>query len=318
MVGRKIEEIEGKFLRDEISDYMLYDSAAKHESDRELKKLILKLRDTEHKHAKIWASLLGIKDIDEVHVPFTLRLKVFSYMMARKAFGIAFVTKLLERNEMEGLEDYKNLVKGEKFSKATLEKIRYIMKDEEEHESIMLQQAQKHEAVLNYTKSIVFGLNDGLVEILAVVAGIAMVATNAFTVALTGMIVGVSGTLSMAAGAYISSKSEKVVEESLRSGLKARTRPSREAYYTGVFYFLGALVATSPFILGTSSYFGIAESVLFVAIVLSAASALIAVISDTSIRSRILEMLAISLGTAFVTALVGFLVRTVFGIAISA
>jgi VIT1/CCC1 family predicted Fe2+/Mn2+ transporter len=39
--------------------------------------------------------------------------------------------------------------------------------------------------------------------------------------------------------------------------------------------------------------------------------------SDTSIRRRVLEMLAISLGTAFVTALIGFAVRTVFGVVIT-
>ena len=313
-----IREIERRFLEDEISDYMLYDSAARHESDRELKKLILKLRDTELGHAKIWASLLGLKDVSKAGVPLRLRLKVLTYIVVRKFLGIAFVTKLLERNEKAGLDDYKQLIKGKRFGRTTLKKISHIVKDEEEHERVMLRQTQKHEAALSYTKSIVFGLNDGLVEILAVVAGLAMVATNSFTVALTGMIVGVSGTLSMAAGAYVSSKSERVVEESLKNANKSRTKPAKEAYYTGVFYFIGALVATSPFLFGSFSYAGTVEAVIFVAVVLSAASALIAVISDTSIRNRILEMLAISLGTAFATALIGFIVRTVFGVAISA
>ncbi len=318
MGGGGISEVEREFLEDELSDYMLYDSTARHESDRELKKLILKLRDTELRHAKFWASLLGISDISSIRVSAGLRLKVFLYVIVRKALGIAFVTKMLERNEKAGLEDYKNMVKGGGFSRSTLDKIERIVKEEEGHERILMQQTQKHEAVLNYTRSIVFGLNDGLVEILAVVAGLAMIATNAFTVAITGIIVGVSGTLSMAAGAYISSKSEKVVEESLDGMSMAKTRPSNEAYYTGIFYFIGALVATSPFILGSFSYLGTVEAVILVAIVLSAASALVAIISDTGIMKRILEMLVVSLGAAFATALIGFIVRTVFGVAISA
>ena len=318
MQSNRVKKIERKFLEDELSDYRLYDGTAKHESNRELRKLVLKLRNTELKHARFWAALLGIKDIRNIKMPLNLRIKVFLYAIVRKVLGIAFVTKMLERNEKAGLEDYKNLVKSEGFSKPVLERIKYIVREEEGHERVLMQQTQKHEAVLSYTKSIVFGLNDGLVEILAVVAGLAMVATNAFTVALTGIIVGVSGTLSMAAGAYVSSKSERVVEKSLYDKENLKTRPSKEAYYTGIFYFIGALVATSPFILGAYSYLGIVESVILVAVVLSAASALVAIISDTRIMDRIMEMLAVSLGTALVTAIIGFVVRTVFGIAISA
>jgi VIT1/CCC1 family predicted Fe2+/Mn2+ transporter len=309
--------MENEFLKDELSDYALYDSTAKHESDPELRKLVLRLRETELKHAKVWGGLLGIKDVSKVQMPMAMRLKVWLYVLARRFMGIAFVTKLLERHEREGLEDYMALAKGQELGKATLAKIRGIIRDEKEHEQMLLLQTQKHEAVLDYTRSIVFGMNDGLVEILAVIAGVAMVATTGFVVALTGIIVGVSGTLSMAAGAYISSKSEKVVESSLRKEHAVNTRPAKEAYYTGIFYFIGALVATYPFFFGQMGYAGILESVVSVAAVLSVASALIAVMSDTSIRTRVLEMLAISLGTAFVTAVIGFVVRTVFGVAIS-
>ncbi len=50
---------------------------------------------------------------------------------------------------------------------------------------------------------------------------------------------------------------------------------------------------------------------------LSVASTLIAIISDTSIKRRIIEMLTVSLGAAAVTAIIGLVVRMVFGIAIS-
>ncbi len=317
MRKESIADIEKRFFQDEFSDFSLYDSIAKSESDKELKGLVIKLRDKEKKHTGIWASLLGIKEIDWANVPISLKIKVHTYLIVRKLLGIAFVTKLLEQHEQQGLEDYRDLVKGVKLGRSTREKILDIMADEEYHEKVLLEQTQKHEVMLKYIRSVIFGMNDGLVEILAVVVGIAMVATSSFVVALTGIIVGISGTLSMAAGAYLSSKSEMVVENSIR-GREAATKPAREAYYTGIFYFIGALAATYPFILGSAGYIGIAESVLSVIAVLSIVSAIIAVLSDTSIKRRVGEMLAISLGAAFITALIGFIIRVVFGIAISA
>ena len=313
--GKK--EIEERFLEDELSDCRLYKTIEGEEKDKTLKRLVAKLSKTEFKHAKIWGSLLGEKNIEEVKIPFKARLRLLTYPIVRKLLGIAFVTKLLERNEAKGLEEYKELLAGKELGSAELEKIRGIIGDEEHHEKLLLEQTQKHEARLNYTKSIVFGMNDGLVEILAVIAGLAMVATSSIIVAISGIIVGVSGTLSMAAGAYISSKSEKVVETSLNGKISTQTKPSKEAYYTGIFYFLGAVVATYPFILGAVGYVGILESVVSVAIVLSVASTLIAIISDTSIKRRIIEMLTVSLGAAAVTAIIGLVVRIVFGIAIS-
>ena len=311
------KDIEERFLKDEISDYKLYEAIERNEKDRSLKSLVTKLKDTELKHAKIWGSLLGARRMENVEIPFRAKLRLVTYPLVRKALGIAFVTKLLERNEANGLAEYKELLVKKELSSKELGKIKHIISEEEQHEKLMLEQAQKHEARLNYTKSIVFGMNDGLVEILAVIAGLAMVSTSSIIVAISGIIVGVSGTLSMAAGAYISSKSEKVVETSLNEKHATQTKPSKEAYYTGIFYFLGAVVATYPFILGAVGYIGVLESVISVAIVLSIASTLIAVISDTSIKRRIIEMLTVSLGAALITTIIGLVVRLVFGIAIS-
>ncbi len=315
MASRK--SIEERFLQDEISDYRLYDAISKREKNKSLKKLVSRLRNTELKHARVWASFLGKKDLEKVKMPLSARIRLVTYPIIRMFLGIAFVTKLLERNESKGLEEYKELVEKGRLEKNRITKIKEIIKDEEEHERVLLKQTEKHEARLEYTKSIVFGMNDGLVEILAVIAGLAMVSTSSTIVAISGIIVGVSGTLSMAAGAYVSSKSEKVVEKSLDQSGGFDTKPSKEAYYTGLFYFMGALVATYPFILGSSGYIGILESVISVAIVLSIASTLIAIISDTSIKFRVLEMLAVSLGAAAVTSLIGFAVRIGLGIVIS-
>ena len=309
------KSLEKRFFEAEMSDFNLYRLIAEHEKSLELKDLVTDLMHTELRHAKIWAALSG-EDPKGYSMPISSRVKLYMYLIARRLMGIAFVTKLLERNEKKGLYEYKGLMKRGISSKLRT-KVGSIIKDEEEHESMLLKETEKHEARLDYTRSIVFGMNDGLVEILAVVSGLAMIASSSFIVAITGIIVGISGTLSMAAGAYLSSKSEIVIDRSLGKGVSKPTKPIKDAYYTGAFYFSGALVATYPFILGASGYLGIAEAAISVIIILSIASTLIAVISDTGIKHRILEMLAISLGTAFITALIGFLIKVMLGIVIS-
>ena len=309
------KNLEKRFFEAEMSDFNLYRLIAKHERSPELKKLVASLMNTEFRHAKIWAALSG-EDPKRYSMPINSKIKLYMYLVARKLMGIAFVTKLLERNEKKGLEEYNSIMK-EGISSKVRTKVSSIIKDEEKHEDMLLKETEKHEARLDYTRSIVFGMNDGLVEILAVVSGLAMIASSSFIVAITGIIVGISGTLSMAAGAYLSSKSEIVVDRSLEKKVKAPTKPIKDAYYTGAFYFFGALIATYPFILGSSGYLCIAESAISVIIILSIASMLIAVISDTGIKRRVLEMLAISLGTAFVTALIGFLIKVMLGIVIS-
>ena len=309
------KNLEKRFFEAEMSDFNLYRLITKHERSSELKRLVAGLMHTELRHAKIWATLSG-ENLEGYRMPINSKVKLYMYLAARKLMGIAFVTKLLERNEKKGLEEYKGLMKGGISSKVRT-KVSSIIKDEEKHEDMLLKETEKHEARLDYTRSIVFGMNDGLVEILAVVSGLAMIASSSFIVAVTGIIVGISGTLSMASGAYLSSKSEMVVDRSLEKSTKATTKPIKDAYYTGAFYFFGALIATYPFILGASGYLGIAEAAISVIIILSIASTLIAVISDTGIKHRILEMLAVSLGAAFVTALIGFLIKVMLGIVIS-
>ena len=129
-----------------------------------------------------------------------------------------------------------------------------------------------------------------------------------------GIIVGISGTLSMAGGAYLSSKSYNLVEEE-KKGTSTTNSPFKDAAYTGIFYFLGSLSSIVPFAAGLSGFAGILAAIIIVSIVLILASAVIGIVSKTSIKRRSLEMLTISFGAAFVTIILGIILRS-YGIAI--
>jgi VIT1/CCC1 family predicted Fe2+/Mn2+ transporter len=313
MAGR--EELEKGFLRDELLDRETYARLARGERIAELRQLFEKLAEKEEEHVRIWRTLLGDAG-DSVGTPWLAGPRVLLLSAMRKLLGIAFVTKLLERDEGRGLQRYKEGLSGRSLGERDRAQLRKIIKDEESHELAFAGKVQKYEGELGYTQSIILGLNDGLVEILAVVAGLATVATTSFIVVIIGLIAGISGTLSMAGGVYLSSKSQGLVEEEDGAARNRKILPSKEGYYTGVYYFLGAILAVLPFIAGLQGYAGILASIVIVSAALVVASTIIAIISGTSIRRRSLEMLAISLGAAFATILFGTFARIYFGVTI--
>jgi VIT1/CCC1 family predicted Fe2+/Mn2+ transporter/rubrerythrin len=72
-------------------------------------------------------------------------------------------------------------------------------------------------------RDIIFGANDGLVSILALVIGVYGAITESYLILIAGIAGAVAGAISMGAGAYLSSKSEKEVteKESSRKGIKS-------------------------------------------------------------------------------------------------
>ena len=75
--------------------------------------------------------------------------------------------------------------------------MRAMIAEEEEHESRLMQMVDEER--LHYVGSIVLGLNDALVELTGTIAGLSFAMQNTGLVALSGIITGVSATLSMAA-----------------------------------------------------------------------------------------------------------------------
>ena len=80
-------------------------------------------------------------------------------------------------------------------------------------------------------RDVIFGANDGLVSILALVAGVYGAVTDSKLILITGIAGAIAGTISMGAGAYLSSKSEKEVtqKENQRKGIIAGTAEQKKA-----------------------------------------------------------------------------------------
>jgi VIT1/CCC1 family predicted Fe2+/Mn2+ transporter/rubrerythrin len=87
-------------------------------------------------------------------------------------------------------------------------------------------------------RDVIFGANDGLVSILALVAGVYGAITESHPILIAGIAGAVAGAISMGAGSYLSAKSEKEVteKESDRKGIKRKGTPEEEREKLVKFY----------------------------------------------------------------------------------
>jgi VIT1/CCC1 family predicted Fe2+/Mn2+ transporter/rubrerythrin len=87
-------------------------------------------------------------------------------------------------------------------------------------------------------RDVIFGANDGLVSILALVAGVYGAITESHPILIAGIAGAVAGAISMGAGSYLSAKSEKEVteKESDRKGIKRKGNPEEEKEKLVRFY----------------------------------------------------------------------------------
>lgn len=149
-------------------------------------------------------------------------------------------------------------------------------------------------------REIVFGLEDSIVSTLGAVTGIAAGTHSADLVLLSGLVIVVVEAVSMAAGSYLSTKSEYEL-----MGVSGRKHsPARAAWVMFYFYVLGGIVPLIPYV------FLNLWSALCVAIVFSSIALFSLgywkgiVVKKPPLRSGV-EMMTVSLFAAAVGYIVG-------------
>ena len=116
-----------------------------------------------------------------------------------------------------------------------------IRAQEEEHEQSLL--GMLDEERLQYVGSMVLGLNDALVELTGSLAGFAFALQNNRLIALSGLIVGISATFSMASSEFLAARSE------------GRGDALKSCSYTGIAYLITVVLLIAPYLLfGTAQY----------------------------------------------------------------
>jgi VIT1/CCC1 family predicted Fe2+/Mn2+ transporter len=170
--------------------------------------MFARLAEAEDRHAAYWRARLGETDVRSHRLG--LRARALSWMARR--VGSLIVLSLLQRAELRN--EYQTDAEAPTSMAA----------DEQVHARVVAGLARRRRAQASGPfRAAVFGVNDGLVSNLSLVLGIAGSGAESNTVALTGLAGLLAGALSMAAGEYVSVRSQRELVESTPGQLDERT-----------------------------------------------------------------------------------------------
>ena len=219
-----IEEAK-KFLKDEENAAAIYEELSKIEKKQENKEKLEGISQMEKRHAEFWKKFLESRGIKlEIKIS---RLQIKYYKILRKIIGTSYIYSLMELAEKNAAEAYYDFYKSEELKEEERRSISRIIVDELEHERYFFKGKELFRK--SNIRDFIMGMNDRLVEILGVVTGLSAVyINNPFLVAISGIIVGVAGSLSMAIGTFISVRSQRQVNSMEKRRLEIMFNVSKE------------------------------------------------------------------------------------------
>ncbi|MBN2386909.1 MAG: VIT1/CCC1 transporter family protein [Anaerolineales bacterium] len=275
------------FQCNEITEYHIYKRLARKINSPENAAILDQIAEDEQRHYHAWMKYTG----QEVQPD---RWKIWKFYLISRIFGFTFGIKLMEGGEESAQENYGRLA-------GVIPDIETLIHDEDAHEQRLI--AMLDEERLRYAGSVVLGLNDALVELTGVLAGLTLALQNTRLIALSGLITGIAASLSMGASEYLSTRSEDT-----------QKHPVRAAVYTGIAYVITVSLLILPYMLFQSYYLDLAISMATAVLIIAAFNYYISVAKDEPFRKRFLEMAGLSLGVAAFSFGIGFLIRLWLGV----
>ena len=287
-VSQAALEIIRKMQQSELTESVIYEKIARFAKGEENKETLRRLAREERAHYEIWKNYTGEEMKPE-------QGKVLKFTFIARVFGFTFAVKLMEKGEGRAQEEYDAL--SEEVPESVM-----IRKQEEEHENALL--GMLDEERLQYVGSMVLGLNDALVELTGSLAGFTFAMQNTRLIALSGLIIGISATFSMASSEFLAARSE------------GRTDALKSCTYTGIAYLITVILLIAPYLL-----FGTAQFIPALVCMLAVVIAIIAgftyytsVAQDQPFKSRFVEMAGISVSVAVISFFVGVLAKQFLGV----
>ncbi len=299
-----LTELAKEFYTNELEDYRLYRSLSERAKSPELKETLERIANMEKGHARFWREFLRRRGEE---VPSERKRLQHSLLIALgRLINPVLLVSLLELGEASAYTQYYRFLKeeGQKLLEEERERLKSIIKDELSHESSFREKVEQ--LGLSNVRDMVLGMNDGLVELLGVVAGLSAVYRNEPTlVGASAVVVGVAGAISMGVGAFISVRSQRQVNEAVKernmilaevTGEKreqteeVRENEIRSALFTGFSYLLGVVFPVSPYFFSSSSISALYLSLLLALLVLLVVAGFIALLSGISFKKKAIEM----------------------------
>ncbi len=302
--------LQHRLLLGEMADLELY-TALRRTAHAPLAETLDSFIETEHRHAEFWRKKFHL-NLTQLDLFGRIRNRLIRAAVFLFGERVAFL--LLEAIETHGVKVYLDLWETTKDPQVR-EGLRAILTDELLHED----EAATHGMRAidpQVIRNAFLGFNDGSVEILGAVSGLMAALHSPLLVAMSGITVSVAGSLSMAAGAFLSTHSEAEIERmevskqrflqgTFGQSAKNPASPWKAAGIVGVAYLIGALVPVFPFLFGATNPLW---SVLLSGVLILFVSALLAFLSGMDLRRRVALNALIVTAAVLVSYAIGLLV----------
>ncbi len=277
-----------KMQQNELTESVIYREISKFAKGEENKATLRRLATEEYAHYEIWKKYTGIEMKPQMG-------KVRKFKFLARVLGFTFAVKLMENGEEGAQKEYELLAKEVEESVA-------IRSQEEEHEKALLEMLD--EESLQYVGSMVLGMNDALVELTGSLAGFTFALQNTKVIALSGLIMGISATFSMASSEFLAARSE------------GRDDALKSCSYTGIAYLITVALLILPYLIFESAQYMTALFTMIgiVILIIAAFTYYISVAKSEKFRPRFLEMSLISIGVAVISFFVGILAKKFLGV----
>ncbi len=285
-ISEKSLSIIKKMQQNELTESYIYEEISKFAKGEENRQTLLRLSAEERSHYEIWKSYTQIEMKPQ-------KAKIFKFKWIAKLLGFTFAVKLMENGEENAQSEYEYL------QKEIPESVK-IREDEEKHEELLLEMLDEER--LRYIGSMVLGMNDALVELTGSLAGFTFALQKSSLVALSGLIIGISATFSMASSEFLAARSE------------GRSDALKSCSYTGIAYLITVVLLIAPYLIFSHYITALACMLGIVILIIAGFTYYTSVAQGEKFKSRFFEMSAISIGVAVISFIVGILAKKFLGV----
>lgn len=274
--------------RGELTESKVYYRVAEFEKNEHNKAILLEIAKNEAYQSEIWKSYTK-KEVQPN------RWKVPFYTFLIRSFGLTFGIRLLERDAHQGVKAYGAM-------RSDFPEAEEMYRTEKKNEDKLIELL--NDKPLDYLGSIVLGLNDALVELTGVLAGLTLGIRSSPMIAAVGIITGISAAFSMAGSEYLSTKTENT----------GKVKPLTSAIYTGIAYIITVIALIFPYLIVKNVFVALSLTIAIAIIIIYIFNFYVSVAKGIPFRRRFLEMVTISLGVATISFFIGLIVNQVFNI----
>jgi Uncharacterized membrane protein len=275
------------FQKNEITEHHIYSKLALKVKSPENRKILENIADDELRHYRKWQEYTR-HDVEPD------KFKIWKYYLISRVFGFTFGLKLMEKGEESAQDSYGHL-------RETIPEAEAIAQNESEHETSLLRLLDEER--LRYTGSMVLGLNDALMEMTGVLAGLTLALRDTKLIALAVLITGIAAALSMGASEYLATKTEKTAKNPLRASL-----------YTVGAYLITILILIAPYLLLKNYYLCLMCALAGAALIIAVFTYYISVAKDVAFRGHFLEMAGVTFAVAALSFVIGYAMRAFLGV----